>query len=289
MVQETGNRLIAAFQKQIEKIIYFCSAENISPNLSVHEFRKSFKRMRGLLHFYDDQPDEFVLECRAKIKEFGSFLSPIRESFVNIQLFDRILVGNQMVPEKKIKAAREILVEKNRELIEGQFLTETGSEQIHDFIQNIDDKTKRFGSGRPSVYRLEEQVGISFRQSYEIYQLIDFYSDASRFHALRKKLKRLWYQIDFLKFMHLRYFRMKSDQLNKITEQLGEDHDLVVFLEEIKSADYDFDDEERLILINQIEHNQELNRLKLMPWLKQFFNEPPEVFNQKMKKIFKIA
>jgi hypothetical protein len=81
---------------------------------------------------------------------------------------------------------------------------------------------------------------------------------------------------------------MKSDQLNKITEQLGEDHDIAVFLREIQSADYDFKEEERLILINQVQHQQELNRLKLMPWLKQFFIEPPEVFNQKMKKIFKI-
>ena len=283
MVQETGNRLIKAFQKQTEKIIYFCTAENISPNLSVHEFRKSFKRMRGLLHFYDNQPNEFIMECRLKVKEFGSYLTPIRESFVNIQLFDRIIAGNQMVLERKIKAARDILAEKNRKLVEGRFQSDNGCEKIHLFIQSIDDKINRFGSGRPTIYQLEEQVCISFQQSYEIYLDINADSEPSEMHGLRKKLKRLWYQLDFLKFLHPRYFRMKSDQLNKITEQLGEDHDLWVFLEEIKSTDYDFEDEERLILINQIEHQQELTRIKLMPWLKQFFNEPPEVFDQKMK------
>ena len=288
MVQETGNRLIAAFQKQTEKIIYFCTAENISPNLSVHEFRKSFKRMRGLLHFYDNQPDEFVLECRRKVKEFSFFLSPIRESFVNIQLFDKIIVGNQLVPEKKIKAAREIMAEKNRLLIDDGFQAENGCEEINTFIKNINEKIKRFGSGRPAIVQLEEQVCISFLQSYNAYITIGIDAEPSEFHELRKKLKRLWYQLDFLKFMHPRYFRMKSDQLNKITEQLGEDHDIAVFLREIQSADYNFKEEERLILINQVQHQQELNRLKLMPWLKQFFIEPPEIFNQKMKKIFKI-
>ena len=289
MVQETGNRLVTAFQKQTEKIIYFCSAENISPNVSVHEFRKSFKRMRGLLHFYDSRPDEFILECRQKIKEFSSFLSPIRESFVNFQLFDRIIAGNQLVPERKIKAARDILIEKNREIIDGQFLSGRGCEEIHDFTQSINDKVKRFGSGRPIIVQLEEQVCISFQQSYDAFVAINTEFEPSELHELRKKLKRLWYQLDFLKFMHLRYFRMKSDQLNKITEQLGEDHDIAVFLREIQSADYDFKEEERLILINQVQHQQELIRLKLMPWLKQFFNEPPEIFNQKMKKIFKIG
>ncbi len=167
MVQETGNRLITAFQKQTEKIIYFCSAGNISPNLSVHEFRKSFKRMRGLLHFYDDLSDEFVEECRTKIKQFGAFLSPIRESYVNLQLFDKIIAGNQLVPEKKIKAAREILVEKNKTRIDEQFLAEDGCEKIYAFIQDIDVRVNSFGSGRPSLYQLEEQVCLSFQQSYE--------------------------------------------------------------------------------------------------------------------------
>lgn len=288
MVQETGNRLITAFQKQTEKIIYFCSAENIPPSLSVHEFRKSFKRMRGLLHFYDDRPDDFVLDCRTKIKSFSKFLSPIRESFVNIQIFDRIIVGNQLVPEKKIKAAREILAEKNRKLIDNQFLAETGYVQINAFIQDINEQVSKFGIARPSLVQLEEQICISYQQSYVIYQQIVAGSEASQFHELRKKLKRLWYQLDFLKYMHPRYFRLKSDQLNKITEQLGEDRDLSVFLEEIKFVGFDFDDDERLILVNQVDHQRELNRLKLLPWLKQFFNEPPIVFNQKMKKIFKI-
>jgi len=288
MVQETGNRLTAAFQKQTEKIIYFCSAENISPNLSVHEFRKSFKRLRGLLHFYDNQPDEFVIDCRTKIKAFSSFLSPIRESFINIQLFDRIIAGNQLVPERKIKAARDVLTEKNRVMVEDQYLSDNGCEKIFDFVQSINDKIKKFGSSRPAIVQLEEQVCISFLQSYNAYITIGIDAEPLEFHELRKKLKRLWYQLDFLKFMHPRYFRMKSDQLNKITEQLGEDHDIAVFLREIQSADYNFKEEERLILINQVQHQQELNRLKLMPWLKQFFIEPPEVFNQKMKKIFKI-
>lgn len=288
MVQETGNRLVKAFQKQTEKIIYFCLAENISPNLSVHEFRKSFKRMRGLLHFYDDQPDEFVLEFREKIKAFGTFLSPIRESFINIQLFDRIFAGNQLVSEKKIKTARDILVEKNKERIENRYQTQNYGVVICNYVRSIDDRIDMFGSGRPSIYQFKDQVCKSYLMSYNLYQIIDAGSNVSELHELRKKLKRLWYQLDFLKFMHPRYFRMKSDQLNKITEQLGESHDINVFMNEMLSVEYDFDAEERVIIINLIEHQQELTQLKLMPWLKQFFNETPVDFDQKMVKIFKL-
>ena len=114
-------------------------------------------------------------------------------------------------------------------------------------------------------------------------------TDGNELHELRKKLKRLWYQLEFVKFMHPRYFRMKSDQLNKITENLGEDHDLYVFLNELNSDGFDFGSDELLILTNLIEHQRELNQLKMNPRIKQFFNEYPEDFNQKMNKIFKIS
>ena len=122
-----------------------------------------------------------------------------------------------------------------------------------------------------------------------VYQTLGDQSDAGEWHILRKRMKRLWYQLDFVKFLHPRFFKLKSDQLNKITEQLGEEHDLFIFLNELKSGYLPFDDSELQILENQVEHQRELNLLKLMPRLKQFFNEPPELFNQKMEKIFRIS
>ena len=53
-------------------------------------------------------------------------------------------------------------------------------------------------------------------------------------------------------------------------------------------TDYDFTEEELTIIGNQVDHQQELNMLKLTPRLRQFFSETPEMFNHKLEKIFKI-
>jgi CHAD domain-containing protein len=288
MVQEAGNRLISTLQKQAERIIYFCSAENVSPNLAVHEFRKSFKRLRALLFFYDEHPEEFPANYRNQIQKFCSFLAPLRESFVNIQIFERITANNNFISDRKLKAAKDSLAEKNKTLIESEFLGENGCETIQTFIKIFDLHPEIFGPGIPSMKQLMNQLSVSFLKSYSIHQRLTPLSEANEWHQLRKKLKRLWYQLDFVKFLHPRYFKLKSDQLNKITEQLGEDHDLQVFLDELKSGYLGFDAAELQILENQVEHLRELNRIKLLPRLKQFFNEPPEMFNQKMEKIFKF-
>jgi hypothetical protein len=38
-----------------------------------------------------------------------------------------------------------------------------------------------------------------------------------------------------------------------------------------------------------VQHLREINLLKLNPRLKHFFNEPPELFNQKIEAIFKMS
>lgn len=288
MVQDTGNRLKSTLQKQTEKITYFCVAENVSPNLAAHELRKCFKRIRALLHFYDENALEFATNYGQQFSASGKFLSPIRESFVNTQIFERLATGDMLIPERKIRSARELLVEKNRMLLDKELTQGDGFSVIQSIVNDFEDQLKLPGKNSPSVKHLYTQLSTSFSSGFQIYHQFLAENNADINHLLRKKLKRLWYQLDFVKFQHPRYFKLKSDQLNKITEQLGEDHDLFVFLNELKNGSYDFTSEELTILENQVEHQRDLNLVKLTPRLKQFFNETPELFNQKMQKIFKI-
>lgn len=289
MIQDKGNRLISAIEKQTEKIIYFCSAENISPNLAVHEIRKSYKRLRALFLLFSECNETQTDQFRREIKAAGKILSPIRESFVNVQHFDKITAGSNLISERKIKQVKDSLLEKNRVLVEDEFISKNVVSDIVQFVKNIQVQLITLKSNCPSVFQLKTQLSSIFVEGYEVYQSIEPELSPVVMHELRKILKRLWYQLDFVKFMHPRYFRLKSDQLNKITEQLGVDHDLFVFFEDLKSGDFNFNNEELLILDNQVQHQRELNMVKLLPRLKQFFNEPPEIFDRKLDKIFKLS
>lgn len=289
MAQETGNRLILTILKQTERVVYFCSVENVSPNLAVHEFRKSFKRIRALLHFFDDYPEGFPVDSRIQIQKFGRILAPLRESFINIQIFERITANQNFIPDRKLKTAKDILIEKNKTLNDSVFFADNSCGQIMNFIQTFSLQVDKYGSSPPSVKQLISPICISYLKSHTVYQTLGLQPEAGEWHVLRKRMKRLWYQLDFVKYLHPRYFKLKSDQLNKITEQLGEEHDLSVFLNELKSGQLPFDGAELKILENQVEHQRELNLLKLMPRLKQFFTESPELFNLKMEKIFRIT
>jgi CHAD domain-containing protein len=288
MVQNIGNRIIHAISHQAVKASYFCTAENISSNQKVHELRRGFKRLRALLRFFNEIPDSPAGQLNDDIRNFGKLLAPLRESAVNVELFDKEISSNNHLSEKKIRNARELLVQKNKILVERGFLENNLNNTIRTFFDGFEEILTKNNSEFPVKIQFFREVSQSYLKSISIYQQLPANPHPGEWHELRKKLKRLWYQLDFIKFLHPRYFKLKTDQLNKITDQLGDDHDLHVFAEDLLSEGYGFDKEELRILTNQVEHLREINQLKLQPRLKQFFTPPPEEFNQKLERFFKL-
>jgi CHAD domain-containing protein len=288
MVQNIGNRLIQAISHQAEKASYFCAAENISSNQKVHELRRGFKRLRALLRFFKEIADSPAVQLNEDIRNFGKLLAPLRESAVNMDLFDKEISTNNHLPEKKIKNARELLVQKNKLLVERGFLENNLHNTIRTFFDGFETILTKNNSELPTRLQLFREISQSYRKSSSVYQQLSARPRAEEWHELRKKLKRLWYQLDFIRFLHPRYFKLKTDQLNKITDQLGDDHDLHVFTQDLLAEGYGFDNEELRILTNQAEYLREVNQLKLQPRLKQFFSAAPEEFDQKLERFFKL-
>lgn len=288
MVQNTGNRLIQAISHQSAKAAYFCAAENISSNQKIHELRRGFKRLRALLRFFNEVPDSPAVQLNEDIRNFGKLLAPLRESAVNVDLFEKEISNNNHLPEKKIKNARDLLVQKNKSLVERGFLENNLNNTIRTFFDGFEAFLTKNNGELPVKMHLFNEVSQSYLKSVTVYRQLPANPHPEEWHELRKKLKRLWYQLDFIRFLHPRYFKLKTDQLNKITDQLGDDHDLHVFAEDLLAERYGFDGEELRILTNQIEHLRELNQLKLQPRLKQFFTAPPGEFDQKLERFFKL-
>jgi CHAD domain-containing protein len=289
MPHNAGKRLVEAISKQLERMEYFSSAENVSPNLAVHEMRKTFKRLRALVRFYIDFPDEFPPETRNQIKYFGRSFTEMRESYVNMQIFERITAENHIIPERKMKIVREKLAEKNTLVIEQGFLHAEGYLPIRNFGKLLANQLERFEIGQPSLVQIVKQLEVSYMEAFALFKQVWAGSDPELIHELRKKMKRLMYQYDFVRLIHPRFFKTKTFRLNNITEQLGEDHDLYVFFEELKNIEHGFSNVEFEIIENKVQHLREVNHVKLFPRLKQFFSDHPDVFNQKLEGIFKVS
>ena len=288
MVQNIRQRLTEAIVRQAEKAAYFCAAGNISSNQKIHELRRGFKRLRALLGFFREMPDHYALQLQKEIRNFGKALAPLRESAVNLTLFEKDFSQNKLLPEKKIKNAREQLTQKNKRLIEHGFLENNLNDTILSFFSNFEKDFIQTAGDFPGRNRLFQEISRSYRKGFTAFGKLPDTPHPEELHELRKKLKRLDYQLDFFRFVHPRYFKLKTDQLNKITDQLGDDHDLHIFSQELAADNYGFSDDELQILANQTEHLREINQLKLRQRLKQFFATSSPEFDLKMKQLLKL-
>lgn len=288
MTQNAGNKLAHTILRQVERVEYLCTAENISPNVVVHELRKAFKRLRALIRFYEQVPGSEAKNIRSEIKQLGKVLSPLRESYVNADLFEKELTGKKLIPERKMKDAGEKLHRHNKTAIDENFKGKTVCKSVGSYFASFESSITGSENSKVSKFHIAREIIDSYLTSYNFYTELPEDAAPEELHSLRKKLKRLFYQLDFIRLLHPKYFKQKSEQLNIINDQLGNDHDLHIFAEELFSEKYNFSKEETETLENQIEHLREINQIKLWPRLKQFFNDTPEEFEEKTEKAFKV-
>jgi len=286
MAKDIEDRLVQAIQKQVEKVNYYCSAEYILPDLAVHEIRKSFKRIRALLKFYPESLNEVLDDYSKQIKLVAKLLSPARESSVNVQLIDKLGAGAAPFSQQRYKEVTDLLFKENKKITNDLYADKKIFREIKSFVYDIE--ARLYGIlFQPSVkIDVLGQLSISFRKGFDLFKRIGENYDAELYHNLRKILKALGYQLDFVKVNQPKYFKLKSNALRKITELLGEDHDWYIFKNEIKKDTYGIEPSETEILHRQISVIHEPELQKLLPRLKKFFEESPDSFEEKIRSIY---
>lgn len=283
MQEKINNKLSQAILKQFGKVSYFLQAGNVSRNVMVHEMRKAFKRIRALLRFYYQLENDFPKRAGNNIAELGRQLSVLRNSWVNLHLFEKLSSEDICVADSKLKMVRESLAQKNSSLIKQKGLSDEGIAELQGYELNLrwflEENLLEFQKD------IGGQLRLSYEKAYLLFQDEGIWHNTDRVHDLRKRLKVLYYQVDFLKKLFPKFFKLKSDQLNVITELLGEEHDLFVLLEELGKPEYDLLVSEYSAIENKVNYLSELLRMRYQSRIRKFFNEGTEGFNKKLEAV----
>ena len=283
MAKGTEERLIQAIRKQTEKVTYFCLAENVLPDLTIHEIRKSFKRIRALLKFFPESVSETVQNYAKQIGGLAKLLTLARESTVNLQLFDKLCSESKLFTKQKCKELRVFFANENKRQITELISEKNILFKIKSFINDFETSLLRNLADPAVKIDVLKQIYFSYDKGYNLFSEIGKKYDAVKYHKLRKVMKTLLYQLEFAKVDQPKYFKLKANTLRKIAEELGYDHDLFIFQSEIKNKIYNLNIDELRILEKQIKYLQESNFHKLFPRLKTFFKESPASFEKKIR------
>jgi CHAD domain-containing protein len=226
--QEIALDLLSNAQKALSKRGNAASAEG------VHNSRKKFKQLRGLLRLtrYGLGPEMYD-RLNTDLRDAGRPLSEVRDADVMIEALDNLVEHfKKKVPKGSFKKLRLELVkrrtrirkrvlEKEKAMVKVSRLTK----KIRTDINKWPSFPDRFGIPKKGVRKIydrgQEEMDLAFKEP-----------SVENLHEWRKSVKYLRYQLEFLQSIKEKVLAEMAEQAHQLADALGLDHDLAV-LEEL--------------------------------------------------------
>ncbi|MGH9340483.1 MAG: CHAD domain-containing protein [Acidobacteriota bacterium] len=255
---------------------------------SVHETRKSFKKIRAVLRLIDNEigKSDYRFE-NAFYRDAARLLSPLRESAVNVQTLKKIARTDRRTASRSfaaIHAQLESLRLSRKADFHAAGAIEKTSLAVREARARVENWTLQsddfstLGRGIERLYR-RGRKGLS--RAYR-----DLTSE--QFHEWRKEAKYLWYQMRLLEPLWPEAVGALTKPLDTLCDCLGEDHDLDELrsvLQKMEAGDIEIE----LRLLTQLIdcRHAELRNL-IRPVGERIFSEEPRCFTRRLATYWQI-
>lgn len=210
----------------------------------IHNARKSFKKIRSLLRLVRRELGKGRYKKEDKwFRNAKNRLSSARDAEAMIETFDALAERFASVGEcRSLNSLRAALEERRRRIAEDAVDLEQIAKSTAESLLQVEDRTDSwrlskdddFAAVRPSLERAygagRKAMGKAYRKSTD-----------KRFHEWRKRVKDHWYHCRLLRNICPEEMSSRINELNRLSDLLGDDHDLAVLGETLETEGRDLD------------------------------------------------
>jgi CHAD domain-containing protein len=252
----------------------------------IHDIRKRCKKIRALLRLVrDDIGNSEYRERNVFYRDTARRLSDLRDAITTRKALDNLATMYKgVIPEDTMQYLREWLEIKKVRLTAKRLIKDNVVEKV---IRTLEESkayisdlpvsdSLTFEVIAPSLSRVYERGYIAFPLAYEN-------DDAASFHEFRKRVKYLWYQTRLLKQMWPNVLNELASEIHKLSEWLGDDHDLMVLKSMLENAPF-IDDRNRKTTLRLIEKESNILRERSLSLAELIYAENPKRFVRRMNK-----
>lgn len=221
-----GVRRIA--REQLEKDLADIENQELDRHEAVHQIRKRFKKIRGLIRLVRPSFEKTYERENARFRDAARNLSAVRDAQSLIEGFDRLVaeLPQESEGEKPFAEIRRHLLER-RNRIAGEAkdvstVLESLNRDIHDALERIDDwelKDRGFeaiaGGFENTFDRAKRAMAVAADENASV----------EDFHEWRKRVKYHWYHCRLLENLWKPLMKARCDEAKHLAELLGADHD----------------------------------------------------------------
>lgn len=247
----------------------------------VHEARKCLKRIRAALRLARfELGEEVYVRENVCFRDCGRLLASTRDAYVMVESLDKLVEHyGGLLPAPALADFRQQLMydyeAARRQLFEESNVLPSATETLRDARERM--------AGLPAAPNDFEQLGKGLKRIYkrgrkEMAAAYDELTPVS-FHEWRKRVKYLMYQLEFLAGLRPLSLETLNEDLDLLSDYLGEDHDLAVLREWVNENPACFEDESQMAgLVKLIEQRRTELELAAKPLGQRIYGDKPGDF-----------
>ncbi len=278
-----GVRRVA--REQAEQALASAAAGDQPAATRVHDVRKCSKKLRGLLRLVRPHlGDRYRIEKDA-IRIAARRLSGSRDAAVLLAAFDG-LVKKRPGERADFDALRSALIESSGEVRRADHSEEqlaAFADELRDLLERIDEwrvDVNGFNAVGDGVLRSYRDGRTAMRKALKSSDVLDW-------HEWRKRVKDHWYHVRLLRDVWKPVMKARQGELERLSELLGEDHDLAVLHETITGSAAAAP-EAAVALLAEIDRKRDKRQAAARPIGQRVYAEKPTALGQRLRHYWKV-
>ncbi len=206
----------------------------VSPR-AIHDTRKRIKKMRALARLIRKVLGDRFDEDNALLRDAGRELSAARDAQVLIETLDKLTsadsaAASEAAPVRQALARRLELIQRDVQLNGAREQVRRALETGLDHVNDWPVKQLGVGSMRQAIKR-------TYKRGRRAMAAADAARDEPTMHQWRKRAKDLWYTVRLMEYAWKPVLRGLEQELDRLADLLGEEHDLAVLTATLRDAD----------------------------------------------------
>lgn len=262
--------------------------ENRDVHETIHEIRKSLKKLRAMVRLVRGLSDRYQIE-NIFFRDLGREISELRDKTALLESMDKLKVQYGDFLHKKTFQKFFGILKAERDAFHADVY------QDHDPLalieKNITEHLASFVDFEIStIEQITPGIGKVYKRGQKALAIVLETPETEQFHEWRKRTKYLRYQMEMLMLAWPHFISTFEETLHDLSDFLGDDHDLSILQNKCEEfRDHAFQNRNEYYLLKAlIEHQRKLQQQKSIEMGHKVFAENPESFLHKIQELWEI-
>ncbi len=287
--EEIQKSMLRIMHEQYDSIIQNAKSYKKKPDKSVHEIRKSFKRIRAVLRLIRDaigyssyHRENTFCRDEAKLISHMRDLTVFYEDLAALDKQHRRTADLQLIQ----KLQQQILKEKEAEY--KRIVSNNVFDQIITDVRQAKERIDTFNFRENGFEVISKGLARIYSKGRKELELVKREPTAENFHDLRKRVKYLMYHNQILRPLWPKYFKATEKMLDKAADQLGLDHNFAALIDFVLQTEVNESTERVNHFIHWLENLSRKLRTPALETVEIIYAERTVSYMERVKKYFDV-